>query len=416
VELLVGNSVVYSGPLGADRLQRDAQLGVSQHQAAVKARVTSSHDRTELVFFPMDPELSYTTLSTNPNLVSSRNAWGPFPGNAAGFLHQGGQQTYGVGLVLFLTNGPGTSVRGLYERWHGECEGEVKWQGFFDAVLSEIGSESSEGDCNFLFCPDYDVSFSQRVARSYLRQSTSAPFGSPARGGFGLHLKGQVEFDSPFVDDLSFFARALYDVTLAQGLPHFEVVGGPWANTWNCSASPFTTCPEGDVRDSMRERIAQAATKINGVLSECAVAPLEVPCAEAVECAAGWGNILGGRAYDEANLVRGLSVARAEQFRMAMTSESNWTCAPVPSRCAALTGAEATEEPTCQLKLRATSLVPMPDSFSLVWYPGDSSSGPVTAAGALYLALQNTQQVDQLADLCTPTAATKTRSFVRRSK
>jgi hypothetical protein len=58
----------------------------------------------------------------------------------------------------------------------------------------------------------------------------------------------------------------------------------------------------------------------------------------------------------------------------------------------------------------------MPDSFSLVWYPGDSSSGPVTAAGALYLALQNTQQVDQLADLCTPTAATKTRSFVRRSK
>ncbi|MCK6536614.1 MAG: hypothetical protein L6Q84_26885, partial [Polyangiaceae bacterium] len=70
----MGSAVVYSGPLGSDLLQRDAQLGVSKHKNAITARVDSQRDRTELLFFPMDPELSYSTLDTNPSLVASRNA------------------------------------------------------------------------------------------------------------------------------------------------------------------------------------------------------------------------------------------------------------------------------------------------------------------------------------------------------
>jgi hypothetical protein len=365
----------------------------------------------------MDPELSFTTLDTDPLLVSSRNAWGAFPGSAVGFLHGGGQATYGAGFILALANGGGASVRGLYEREHGECELEIPWQSFLDGVLSEIGATSGEGDCNFLFCPDYDMAFSQRVARSYLRRSSSGAIAG-GRGGFGVHMKGEVEFDSPFVDDLSFFGRALYDVSLAEGLPKFQVVGGPWANTWDCSASPFTSCPEKDVRDAVRADLAQAAGGLNAALDECAVAPLEWGCSAAESCAstASPAGLLGEKAKAEA-LARGMSESRADQFRKALLTAESWRCAPVSSTCSSLTGAEVTEEPVCQLVLRATDIVPMPDSFSLVWYSRDfRTSGPVTAAGALYLALTQLQQTDELAKLCSPPAQTRVRAFVRRSK
>ena len=58
----------------------------------------------------------------------------------------------------------------------------------------------------------------------------------------------------------------------------------------------------------------------------------------------------------------------------------------------------------------------MPDSFSLVWYEDDSGGAPVAAAAALYLALQKTQQADQLEKLCSPAPAKRLLSFVRRTK
>ena len=416
----MGNAVVYSGPLGSDLLQRDAQLGVSKHKNAITGRVDSQRDRTELLFFPMDPELSYSTLDTNPSLVASRNAWGAFPGTAAGFLHQGGKQSYGVGMALWLANGGATTgVRGLYERLHGECELELKWQSFLDGVLSGIKNTSGEAqgdECNLLFCPNYDTTFTQRAARSYLRQSNPTAFGSQGRGGFGLHIKGEAGFDSPFIDDLSFFGRALYDVRLVDGLPHFEVAGGPWAATWDCSPSPGTICPSEDVESSIKGELLEAADRLNDSIGECTVAPVEFACGEPGDCLDNAiVDVLGNAARNEA-IARGIPDARAQQLRDSLRTVDNWTCAPVSSSCAALTGAEATDEAVCQLKLRATKLVPMPDSFSLVWYEDDSSSVPVTAAAALYLALQNTQQTDQLAQLCSPAQEKRLRSFVRRTK
>ncbi len=416
----MGNAVVYSGPLGADLLQRDAQLGVSKYKSSITARVDSQRDRTELLFFPMDPELSYSTLLTDPELVASRNAWGSFPGTAAGFLHQGGKQSYGVGMALWLANaGAAVGVRGLYERAHGECELELKWQSFLDGVLSGIQNTSGEaegGDCTFLFCPNYETTFTQRAARSYLRQSNPTAFGSQGRGGFGLHIKGEAGFDSPVIDDLSFFGRALYDVRLVDGLPHFEVVGGPWAATWDCSLSPFTTCPSENVEDSIKGELLDAADRLNDSIRECAVAPVQFACGEPADCLENAQiGVLGDAVLAEA-AARGIPEARAYQLRGALEAGANWTCAPVSSSCAALTGAEATDEPVCQLKLRATKLVPMPDSFSLVWYEDDSGGAPVTAAAALYLALQNTQQTDPLAQLCSPAQEKRLRSFVRRTK
>lgn len=201
---MVGNNVVYSAPLGADRLQRDTQLGVSQYQSSVRARVDSPRRRTELLFFTMDPETSFTTLQ-----ATNRNPMGNFPGTAAGFVHDGGQQTYYAGLALLNANGPPTSVRGMCERVHGECELRVGWSELLDVVLAGIKNSSGEADCNEFFCPDYDTKFTDRVARSYLRQSNPSQIGGPGRGGFGLHIRGNVEFDSPVIDDLTFYGRAL---------------------------------------------------------------------------------------------------------------------------------------------------------------------------------------------------------------
>lgn len=56
----------------------------------------------------------------------------------------------------------------------------------------------------------------------------------------------------------------------------------------------------------------------------------------------------------------------------------------------------------------------MPNSFSLVWYPGDPGQNPVTAAQALYLGLTYRQQFDTLAQLCSPVLSSRVRAFVRR--
>lgn len=331
-------------------------------------------------------------------------------------MHDGGQQTYYAGLALLNVNGPPTSVRGMFERVHGECALWVGWSELLDVVLAGIKNSSGEADCNEFFCPDYDTKFTDRVARSYLRQSNPSQIGGPGRGGFGLHIRGNVEFDSPVIDDLTFYGRALYDVTLQEGLPYFSVSGGPWSDTWNSSSGP-AKCPHTDVQNSVKTKLNEATGQLNTAMRECAAVPINLPCDTAEACAMSFPAVaLASAAFNEAFTVRGLPENRAERFRDALTSPSNWTCAPVAANCAALTGAEATQDPVCQLNLRATDLVPMPDAFSLVWYAGDSSRSQVTAAAALYLALQNQQQAAQLERLCTPLPATTLRSFVRRAK
>lgn len=409
-------------PLAVDRLQRDGALGLAQYQTSVTARVDSPQSRTELLFFPVDPEESFTTLTPAAG-SAARNAWGPFPSTAMGFLHRGGLQTYPVGLSLFFGNGPGASVRGLYERAHGECQLDVPWALLLDLVLSELKNTSGEADCTLpgTWCPDYSITYSERVARSYLRQGNPSPIGGTGRGGFGLHFKGEIEFDSPIFDDLSFYGKARYDLSLSDGLPHFEVAEapGPWYDTWNCSPSPFTSCPHDDVQEDVLAGLLGAPQQLNTLVGECAAVPMVdlPPCTEAVQCAQSLPVVLGlGPAARAQALARGMSAARANEFLSALTTDANWNCAPVKPQCAGLTGAVPTSGPVCQLHLRASDVVPMPDSFSLVWYGKDSEQSPVTAAGALYLALQQLDQPDQLAQLCSEPRTAPVRPFPRVSK
>jgi hypothetical protein len=367
--------------------------------------VDSDAQRTELLFFPFDPQTSFVPLSK-----SGGSAPVAPKGNAVGFLHAGGVATYQVGSSLALMNGlQPQSIRGHHQRRHGECELEVSWKTLLDAVLAGVDDSSGEGECNALFCPDYDVHYTKRVATSYLRQ-----VGTRGQGGFGMFFEGETEFDSPVIDDLSFYGKAAYDLRLSEaGLPELVVAAGPFSGTWNCSSSPFATCPREDVEDSVIEGMAEATGKLNGIFEECLFAPIEADCETAVDCADDIQVVfLASGARQEAEQ-RGMTLAIAAQFESALLDSANWRCAPVTNTCAALTGADPTPEPTCQLRLAATDVVSMPDRFGLVWYPEDPGAEPVTAAQGLYLGLSFLGQTDELLQLCSPRPATRARSFVR---
>lgn len=418
VEILASNQVIWSSPLGSNRLDYDSQLGISQYKHpanALTVDVDSPTIRTELLFFPFDPKSSFDLL-----VKASKSAPAVPIGNSVGYLHQGGANSYNVGAGLVLFNGlKPQSIRSAYMRRHGECEFEVSWDTLLEAVLGTINDSSGEADCNSLFCPNFDVHYTQRAATSYLRQN-----GVNGQGGFGLFIRGEVSFDSPVIDDLSFYGKAAYDISLPgpedpselpRGLPLFKVAAGPYAGTWDCSPSPFTTCPHADVRKDVRDNLSNATVQLRELLGECAAAPVDANCETAADCdRTGIALFLSSGAQLEA-LTRGMSQPRAIQFGNALTNEQNWRCGPVTQTCADLLGREATSENVCQLKLEATDVVAMPNSFSLVWYPGDPGQNPITAAQALYLGLTNRQQFDTLAELCSSASATRVRAFVRRT-
>jgi hypothetical protein len=159
--------------------------------------------------------------------------------------------------------------------------------------------------------------------------------------------------------------------------------------------------------------MAEATGKLNGIFEECLFAPIEADCETAVDCAEGLqALVLGAGARDEA-LQRGMAGALADKFQDAIGDVHNWRCAPITTTCATLIGADASSARTCQLRLAATDVVPMPNSFGLVWYPEDPGAAPVTGAQALYLSLQFYDRVDDLNRICSARPATRARSFVR---
>lgn len=416
MQVLANNQVVWSSPLGSNRLSLDSDLGIGQLKhptSTLAAHVDSPTRRTELLFLPNDAQASFKSLTAANSNDPSVPA-----GLSAGFVHPGGTATYPVGTALVALNGlKPQSIRTLYQRKHGECELEVQWDSLFRMVLAQLNSTYGEDpDCRDFWCPNFFKVIDHRVATSYLRKR-----GVNGQGGFGVFFLGSTYFDSNYIDDLSFYGKVAYDVSLSdgsreveQGLPEFTVSAGPHAGTWDCSWSPFTVCPEEEVEGAVKSGLSGAAGTLNDIIAECATAPLSANCETPEDCDGTPTAIaLANNAHDEA-IARGMSEARASEFRAQVRDPASWTCAPVKQTCADLFGAEPNPDRVCQMKLRATDVIAMPNSFSIVWYPGDPGQNPVTAAQALYLGLTRLGQSDVLAQLCSPVQPTRARAFVKR--
>lgn len=292
------------------------------------------------------------------------------------------------------------------------------------AVLERVKEDEGENclgevcpfgkNCRPWWCPDYTQTFDERVGTSYLRR-----VGINGQGGFAIYARGETSFDSLLLDDLSFFGQAAYDVVLNDdGLAKIEVAAGPQRSVWDCSASPLTYCPRGQVRDEITKALRDDLPKqLNETLADCSAAPVEtigLSCATASECSSSFeAAILANSAREQADN-RGLG--NPERFRAALLAEENWRCAPVSEACGQLLGSTPSEVPVCQIELRARDLVPMPDTLSLVWYQGDPGSADPNAAEALYLGLQELGRDEELEQLCTPWDAQRTRGFARVSR
>jgi hypothetical protein len=417
IKVRANGSLVWDTPkLLPNALYLEPQLGLAQHQhpsSILTAHVDAPDVRHELLFFRVNPQASFDTL-----LTDSHDAPQIPDGNAVGYLHAGGAASYeaGAGLVLFNGIVP-QSIRGVYTRRHGECELEVKWGSLLNAVMAEIDDGSAEADCNKVFCPNYDQSYSERVGMSYLRKGGNT-------GGFGVFVKGKVEFDSPFIDDMSFYGKVAYDLKKdGKGMPVFSVAGGPLADAWDCSDSPFTDCPHGGVKDGVKKVMHEAPQRLNDIVGQCLKAPLGAACNQPADCTALTEVKLLALGASQAAVQRGFTEQRQQQLSQQLLDANNWACAPVSQECAALSGAQATSAKQCQLNLRPSDVVVMPDSFSLVWYVDNQDvtgqfTGPPTAAEALYLGLVtlagvNPDAAAQLANLCTPLKPTRARPFVR---
>lgn len=416
IKIRANDSLVWDTPkLLPNALYLEPQLFLVQYEhpsSLLTAHVNAPDLRHELLFFPSKPQTSFDALTTD-----SHSAPGIPSGNAVGYLHAGGSASYYAGASLVLFNGlTPQSIRGLYTRQHGECELEVKWLSLLKGVMAQLDDGSDEGDCNVIFCPDYDLSYDERVGTTYLRAG--------GLGGFGLFVKGEVEFDSPGIDDMSFYGKAAYDLKKdAAGMPAFSVSAGPLADAWDCSASPLTDCPHGAVKDGVKKTMKEATPRLNSLVSECMKAPLPSTCNQPSDCTALAQVKILAVAASQAAKDRGFLADRQQQLAQAMLSASNWTCGPISQTCADLTGQTATTAKSCQLNLRPSDVVTMPDSFSLVWYVDDQDvtgqfTGPATAAEALYLGVArlapaNPDAAASLQQLCTEPKTTRTRAFVR---
>lgn len=429
VEILVNGNPEWQSQLGSDALVLDEQLGLGwakQPPRDIWLHVDSPGSNVELLSFPFEADASFRNIDSCSNVIDCGHVELTVPeGVALGYVHHGGEVDLPIGGLLSVEQPPPpkpVSIRSFYMRRHGECERAVRWKDLLDAIVSQIKSESDCSDQGWLGCFDWTTSFDKRVVTSYLRQVDSIEdLGGRGRGGFGLGLAGDTEFDSPFVCDLEFKASAGYDVVLSDaGFPEVRVSSGPFARAYGCSDSPFFSCHEGDVQDGVKASLAgTVTTRLNDTIEKCLAVPLGLEtCTKPSQCVDDISVILLAIAARKEAVDRGATVAHADLIRDALLSEANWRCAPVAPACTGLTGSEPTEGPVCQLELRARDIVPMPDSLSLVWLVNGYGFSEPTAAEALYLGLVELERADDLARLCTPVGSQDVFSdleFARRS-
>lgn len=229
----------------------------------LQLHVNSPLKNVELLSFPFNAEDAFNSVQNNPCIPSpfgfsfcSVPEPGVPSGKAIGIIHQGDDHTFGIGSLLSTFNGQSPeAMKSLYMRQHGLCETEVPWSDLLGAILSQAKGEGGCSGDTIFGCFNWSTKLTRRVETSYLRRA-----GVNGRGGFGLYLEGLASFSSPFLDDLSFAAKAGYDVTLDDsGHPAFTVSAGPYTRTWDCSPSPFTTCQDAkvskDLTDSLRDEV-----------------------------------------------------------------------------------------------------------------------------------------------------------------
>lgn len=116
--------------------------------------------------------------------------------------------------------------------------------------------------------------------------------------------------------------------------------------------------------------------------------------------------LLAAAAHSEVLRRSGGDDALAESMRSVLLSEENWRCAPVTATCAAVLGTDPVPTPTCQLRLQATDIIAMPESFSLVWHAEGAGREPTTTGQALFLALTYGERSEDLTRLCSPLKTT----------
>ena len=381
-------------PGWAGRRERfgSAVSGYQQPPYNLTLDVDSPRSNVELLSFPFDAQETLTALQAGGSSSFSAPVFPPQV-VSFGYVHPGGAHTYPIGNVLsFLYPDQRVGIHGLYMRRHGECEAAVSWRSLFPQVLAKA-TDLPGYFCilgAFNDCYHYSVSFQHLIAMSYLRRAGTLDVSG--HGGFGIYAQARIHFVSEALADVSFKARAQYDVGLSNGLPNFSTLATPQAYGYDCSG----TCDsKGDVVDQVKKQLSGAAGTLNDTIKQCMQAPIThdkfalapESCTDTTSCYQQVGQYLGGNAEKEA-LHRGASAPLAGEYLAALTNPKNWVCAPVSADCASLTDSTATTQKVCQLKLRATDLVPMPDQVDLVWYPGGLPANP-SAVAALYLALQH---------------------------
>lgn len=425
--------------MGANKLSATPGLaGYSHGEAPLTADVSAAETDTELVFFASDPEGSYTRFREE----SFGLAAGPKE-TAVGYVHRGGEKIYYFGTGLQLVNGNvPQSLAAVYQRDHGECEREVPWRDVLDAVVAEVKAEERGHErvpwCEILEIKgvkppgceslgtnreDFTKYVTGAVAGSYVRRE-----GTWGQAGFGLFLEGGVAFDSWYLPYVRFAGRAAFDMVLGRGsgeegdgpvgVPRIRMVGAPGVAS-ECPGADLG-CQRKKVETAFADAIEeQVVGEMNETLLECLWAEVDTAllCSDAVPCHSTLEAVgLSLQARDEA-LDRGAESGAAESLRAILVDPASWRCAPVKESCASVLGVNPTPENVCQLRLQATDVIAMPESFSLVWHASGAGREPVTTGQALYLALSALGDASRLDQLCSDVSTTNLdHRFVEREK
>lgn len=421
VEVSAGETLIWGAPMGAHRLDPTPELAGYVHPTTpLTVDVSAPENDTELVFFPEDPEGSYTPFTVNSTVLGARTE-----ATAVGYVHRGGQNVYYFGNALYAKNDfKPQSLAAVYQRDHGECELEVAW----DTVLDQVVAQAPERDgtakvvlkgCEYfpvepecLLLPDVELDYTttthDAVAGSYLRRE-----GAGARAGFGLFVKARAAFDSPLVPNLWVVGRGSFDLTLgtesdgaALGVARVEATGPLLAKAWCDGGAAY--CPRSRAETEAHKGLATVVPTVNAALAECLAVPVapDRECESALACATHSDAALLAAMASAEVMDRGGDEPLAESFVAVLRSEANWRCAPVTPECAAVVGTDPVATPTCQLRLQATEIIAMPESFSLVWHTEGAGREPVTTGQALFLALKQGRSTESLERLCSPLKTT----------
>lgn len=420
VEVKADNTVIWGAPMGAHRLDPTPELAGYVHPTVPLTVDVSAADKdTELVFFPQDPEQSYTPFTVNSTALGARPET-----TAVGYVHRGGERTYNFGLGLYTMNlNQPQSLAAVYQRDHGECELEIAWDTVLAAVVEQVPSVTIDekrvslckvspyipGCQEVIWRVDYESKTQVAVAGSYLRRN-----GMGAQGGFGLYVKAKVHFASPLIQDATAAGRITHDLVLGRemmeeeelGVPMVKPPAAPLVKVWCPKEGIY--CPTEEVAPEIAAQLAEVTTKLNTALSECLAVPVETanPCTEPVDCSTSVEVMRMAVGAGLEAKSRGAPEDLQESLAAVVRDTSNWRCAPVTPTCAAILGTDPVPTPTCQLRLQATDIVAMPESFSLVWHQEGAGREPTTTGQALFLALTYGERSEDLTRLCSPLKTT----------